>query len=424
MNGINKSNFERPSFVKHFGKAKLHHDEFVIDVDFRYYLINERGVLFCTSDQPLSFLQSISLWNSKWMIIGRNQEDKSFRSLDLFLTKYDGKSSFELEQRNDIIIGEIKKGEENDFATYWVSNFFANNFEFEYAGFRVEVKRISNYDHVLIQKYWQIPQFGSTIKLIKKNESKEAYDTLINSIVTLLTLAFGKALSFPLREFGKNGHSLVLISNTRSTHRKIQSIISEESLGQYLVAVLPYFNEEFNVNYLELRTLLEYVNSTDIGYLDDRVLSMVQAWEIIAKKWGRPYEIAEEIKELKKNIRPIIQEWHQKYPNFDKAMISQRISDSLIWDKTIKRLEDLLEQYKFNREVLDVDFKSLVKWRHKVAHEGVLHSVDNDNVADKLLDAQFAVRLLILKRIGYSGKVLPNKGYSTLKSIDDYFMIS
>lgn len=422
MNGINSSNFEKPFIIKHFGKAKLHHDEFVIDVDFSYYLINEKGVLFCTSHKPLPFLQRISVENSKWKLIGRNQEDKSFRSLDLILTKYDGENSFEFIQNKDIIIGEIIRESENDHATYWVYNFFVENFEFEYSGFKIEINRISNCDHELVEKYWQIPQFGSTIKLIKKNSSKESYDTLINSIVTLLSLAFGKSLSFPLREFVKSGHSLVLISNARPTHRKIQSIIPEESIGLYLEEVLPYFDEEFDINYLELRTLLEYVNSTDIGYLDDRVLSMVQAWEIIANNLGRSYEIAKEIKELKKNIRLIIKEWHQKYPNFDKAMISQRISDSLSWEKTTKRLEDLLEHFKLNRKVLDVDFKSLVKWRHKVAHEGVLRSEDNNNVADKLLDAQFAARLLILKRIGYSGLVLPNKGYFSLKPIDDYFV--
>ena len=173
---------------------------------------------------------------------------------------------------------------------------------------------------------------------------------------------------------------------------------------------------------MEIRTILEYVNDTDIGYVDNNVMSMIQAWEILANKEGAEYKISEGIKELKSKLKPIISEWHKNNPTFDKAIISQRISDSLNWDKTINRLNNLLDQFGFNRDVLEVDFKSLVSWRHKVAHEGMIRGEDNKLIANKLLDAQFAFRILLLRKVGYTGKVLPNKGQYEEIDIKHYFV--
>ncbi|NQU52462.1 MAG: hypothetical protein HQ522_07975 [Bacteroidetes bacterium] len=418
---MNYSDFENPQVIKYVGKAKLFKDDFEIDVEFRYYLINEKGVLFCTSFEPLPVLQRIALYKFKWTIIGLTEGGISFRSLDLLITNFDGEKEFEFVPQKDIIISEILTDKTNDAATYKVLNLFTEDLKFNYKGFSVDIENISSREHELIEKYWQIPQFTSIIKLTKKGEVLEEYDKLINSIIMLLTLATGKSLSFPVKEFEKAGGSVVLINNARPTSRKIQSIIPQKYHAQYLAETIPFFNEEFDTKYIEFRTLFEYVNDTDKGYLDDRILSMIQAWEIVANNWGEKYEIPEEINELKENFKPVIKEWHNKYPHFDKGMISQRISDSLIWDKTINRLNNLLTQNGFNRDVLDVDFKSLVQWRHKVAHEGMLRSTDNNEVADKLLDAQLAFRLLLLRRIGYTGKVIPNKGHDTQKEISYYF---
>ncbi|NQU52072.1 MAG: hypothetical protein HQ522_05990, partial [Bacteroidetes bacterium] len=315
MNEINYSIFENPQIIIYAGKAKLFKDDFEIDVTFRYYLINEKGVLFCTSFETLPISHKFSLYKSKWNIIGRTKEGNPFRSLDLFITKFDGEKEFEFELQKDIIIGEILTDKTNNAATYKVLNLFAEDFKFNYKGFSVDIKNISTKEHELIEKYWQIPQFTSIIRLTKKGERQEEYDKLINSLIMLLTLATGKSLSFPVQEFEKDGRSIVLVNNARSTSRKIQSIIPKKYHAKYLTETLPYFDEEFDIKYKEIRTLLEYVNDTDKGYLDDRILSMIQAWEIIANNWGEKYEIPEEINELKGNLKPVIKEWHNKYPH-------------------------------------------------------------------------------------------------------------
>lgn len=422
MDHFNYNIFENPIILKQYGFGILFKNEFSFDIEFRYYLINEKGILFCISKEPLPVIHRFNLLDSKWKIIGKNQQGKVFQSNDLIITKFTNEHYFEFEQDNDIIIGDLLISNETDSAKYWVLNLFINDLTFTYSNFIVEIRRESTYEQELVAKYWQIPQFGSSITLIRKNGSNELYEKLINSIIILLTLALGKSLSIPLREFDKNGNRITLISSARPTHRKIQSIVPENSIRQFLETTLLYFETDFENKYFEMRTLLEYINSTDIGYLDDRVLSMIQVYEIVAKKWGNKYELPAELKDLKTNIKEGVTQWHKRHSTFDKSFICQRLTDALAWQKTTKTLESLLENLNFNQDVLKVDFESLVGWRHKVAHEGMLHSVDNNEVADKLLDAQFAIRLLILKKIGYTGKVLTNKGFDSQKNVNDYFI--
>lgn len=419
---FNHLNFQNPEILNHHGKATLFKDTLKIDVEFNYYLINERGVLICKSEEVLPIVHKFTVVNSQWRIDGINQHNQSFFSTKLILTKHDGNNHFEFELGNDIIIGKPVKSETTDSAKYRVLNLFVKDFEFEYSGFKVIVKSESTYEQELIAKYWQIPQFGASITLIKENEANESYDILINSILMLLSLSLGKFLSIPVREFVSNGHSTTWLGTARPTHRKIQSIIPEDSVCQFLKTTLPYFETDFDSRYKEMRTLLEYINSTDVGYIDDRVLSIIQVYEIVAKKWGEKYELPNKLKELKAIIKREVNQWHKSNSEFDKTIISQRLSDSLAWQKTTETLKSVLCRLEFNEEELKVDFESLVKWRHKVAHEGMIRSVDNNEVADKLLDAQFAIRLLLLKQLGYEGRVLPNQGRDKGKTMTDYFL--
>lgn len=415
--------FEKPQFLKYSGTAKLFTDSYQVNVSFKYYLIKTNGILFCTSNQQISLKQRVNISEERWCIEGITEEGKPFYTVDLFLTKFNGNDEFEFVPQKDIIIGDIIKESNIDRAIYFVYNLFILEFEFEYLGFKIIVEKLSNSDHELITKYWEIPQIGSRITLTKKDSSKEDYTFLINYIVQLLSFATGKNLSFPYREFVKNEKSMILISNARSTEKGIQNIIDNKDLSGYLLEVLPYFEDDFGKEHIELKTLIEYINKTDNGYLDDRVLSLIQAWEIIANNWSKKNVLSKEKKELQKDIRNVVKDWHRKYPQYDneKVILSQRICDSICWDKTINLLNNLLNEFKFKVNALNLDFKSLVGWRHKVAHEGMLRGTDNNEVADKLLDAQMGIRLLILKHLGYSGKVLPNKGYDKNTKLSYYF---
>lgn len=422
MDDINFTIFENPLIIKYCGDGKLFHEDFSLDVEFRYYLVNEKAIFFCKSSTFLPFQYKLHLREKDWKLEGKIQDNRNFHVSHLFPIRYDGKNHFEFVQEGDVIIGDIDSSKTTDSINYHAFNLFLNDFDFEYDGFKIEIQSQSCFEHQLISKFWNIPQIGATIKLSKKDEPNESFEKLINLILRLLELALGKSLSIPVRDLEKNSHQTTLISNARPTDRKIQRIIEEDDVCQFLKSTLPHFKNDFDRKYIELRTLLEYINSTDNGYLDDRVLSIIQAYEILELRYKLNIDLPEELLELKKNLKKAISEWHSRNPQFDKGMVSQRVCDSLSWDKTSSKLEMLLDSFNLNRRMLDVDFKSLVKWRHKVAHEGMLKSENNDEVADKLLDAQLAIRLLILKMVGYSGKVLPNKGPDSRKIVSDFFL--
>lgn len=419
---INFKIFENPSYIKFTGKGDLFMNEFSLMVDFWYYLINETAILFCKSNTQLPLSYRLNLMENKWRLIGKTFSNKDIHIHNLVFLRSDGKMHFEFIHTNSTIIGPVEEYKLLDSVNYHVFNLFLKDLNFEYNGYQVEIKSRATFEHELISKFWQIPQIGAEIKLRKRDEPFESYLTLINSILILLNLALGKSLSMPINDLEKDGCQTTLISNARPTDRKIQSIIREDDICEFLKITLPYFKDDFDKKYKEFRTILEYINSTDIGYLDDRVLSIIQAYEILALRWSIRTNLPQEFELLKNNLKKVVTEWHKDYPQHDKGMISQRVCDSLSWDKTSSKLEILLDRFNFDKGMMQVDFKSLVKWRHKVAHEGMLKSEDNDEVADKLLDAQFVIKLLLLRIVGYNDRVLPNNGYDKGNKVRDFFL--
>lgn len=245
------------------------------------------------------------------------------------------------------------------------------------------------------------------------------YTEIINYIKQLLSLATGKMLSSGIQHFYLGKKKFTLIQNNFASSNCIKPIIPIFELPKLLGVGLKSLSTWDIDKFKDLRTILEFLSSTDNGWVDDRVLSLIQCYEIIVHKWLKKKTLPEELKVLKQRLKPILKEWREDYPDFDQnGFWSGRINDSIKWGSTISLLENVLFESGLDNKVLKVNFNKLVNSRHSVAHTG---SIGNINILDDLINGQFSLRLCILKMIGYDGQVIDYRVDSKKRqSITDY----
>lgn len=118
--------------------------------------------------------------------------------------------------------------------------------------------------------------------------------------------------------------------------------------------------------------------------------------------------------------------WREKYPSEDPdALLGSRITEALQWDRTIKKIEQLANSNKINIQKISLDFKQLINARNNVAHDGKMSMEIRDNKDSPpyklLMAAQFGLRILLLKKLGYSGKIVTSEnGCRTNEEISKY----
>lgn len=156
---------------------------------------------------------------------------------------------------------------------------------------------------------------------------------------------------------------------------------------------------------IDFRTILEYLNETDHGYLDDRILRIVQCWEIVSSTWNNQKpNLSPEVVELKCSLKQTLKEWHKKFPGFDKdGLIGDRLHKGLEWDRVINLLNGTLIKFEIDNSAVKIDFPKIVKLRNSVAHKG---RFGDEDALDDLIKAQFGIRLVLLRILGYDGQII------------------
>lgn len=164
--------------------------------------------------------------------------------------------------------------------------------------------------------------------------------------------------------------------------------------------------------------------------MDEKLLRITQAWEMLANAWGNQTgELTDCIRELKGRLKEVYKKWKDKYPNEDpNAFLWSRIAEALQWDRAVKKVEQLANSYKVNTKKIGLDFKQLFKARNDVAHDGKMSMEIRNNKNSPpyklLMAAQLGIRILLLKKLGYSDKIIVTNKYEqcTYEDISEYIV--
>jgi hypothetical protein len=173
------------------------------------------------------------------------------------------------------------------------------------------------------------------------------------------------------------------------------------------------------------RLIIAYINVSQTGYLDTRLLQAWQAWEILAAAWGSPLRLTPEEKDLSERILQVYDEWSHGNAGTDpQRHLRDRLAFAFRWPQAQRHIHALAESRRLDMVKLGLDFAELKRARDHVAHKGTLPrdmSDDRPKTARLLRSAQFGLQLLLLVELGYAGMVVTERnGWSTLVEIADF----
>jgi hypothetical protein len=382
------------------GVGKLTNGKVTISVIFDIFMTNQEPVIYCYPDK--SYLNDFLLEN-RLSLTGKTVSGNVVRADNLLHIDFD--TFIELLTNDKIYIGHYfdYKNTANKIE-FHITNLFELNHNFSFEGFNINIS--SSIEPILqrISIYWRLPQVASIITLEKEGETIDEYLNFINFLIIPISIATGRHISFGIQHIYNENRNYKALHNNFSSCNFIKQIIPDTSLNAFISSGMEKVKNLEHSKYLDLKTINEYLNETDHGYLDDRILRLVQCWEILANSWvkSKP-KLTVEIQELKSEIKENLKGWHEKYPDLDKdRLLDDRLHKALEWEKSVSLLEGILKDFNLDNDILKIDFPRLIKLRNSVAHSG---RFEEEDTLHDLLKGQFGLRLIILRIFGYEGSV-------------------
>lgn len=230
---------------------------------------------------------------------------------------------------------------------------------------------------------------------------------VILSFISGVTVTFNR-YSFESKEGIYNVWKVLLVQSNKG-----KGVISLHNLNEFLPTLIVNYHNLSAVRKKCLDTVIGYLNSTSLKYLEDCILNVAQAWEILALDFSEEkVELTEDIKVLKQLLKLTIKQWKaERNIDYDTGIISNRILGSLNWDAVIKKIENLATDEKLNFETLKLDIKGLIEIRNNIAHTGRFKEIGREyEYLEIFYSSLFSLQILILSKLGYDGAVFESIG--------------
>ena len=258
---------------------------------------------------------------------------------------------------------------------------------------------------------------GNILKIqsiANENVNLNTCKELTNEICILYSLMSGKIISFNRCETYSVLKSIPFKINRTSVWRikgysdgSGSQCISGHDFGNTLEILLKNFN---NLSFNDKKcyyTVIDYLNSS-ARYLEEEVLNIAQAWEIMADHFSnKNIELTDEIKLLKIKLKATIKEWKKENNIESTDFISNRLITSLSWDAVIKKIENLIVAENLDSVKLKVDFKKLIEVRNSIVHTGRFKVVGEEDKTMSIINSSvLALQVLILSKLGYNGDII------------------
>lgn len=241
-------------------------------------------------------------------------------------------------------------------------------------------------------------------------------------IKNLLSIALGRRVIFDRQKFWSVGNfNLVEIPMSKNENSGEQ-IIPDFELNVFLNKVLPHWTKLTKKEKDDIFTITDYLNQTKRDFMEDRILRTVQAWECSGFCWTKETELSDDLKQLKELIKQTFTKWKDDNNIIDKdGELGTRLTSSLDQEKLMLRLEKLVKQSRLLTEKINLDLRYLKKLRDQVAHTGRIE-ITGGKAVKYLLPGIKGLQLILLKRLGYDGKINSEKdGWYIVDDIKNYF---
>lgn len=257
---------------------------------------------------------------------------------------------------------------------------------------------------------WHVPTEGLLLKLSRPDASAQDYEDKARQITTLLSLADGTGVTWHRYYLSWNeGESLEILGRWTGDEIGPGEGVPSFCIQPFLEQCLPTWRSWSPEKQGLAKLAIDYINLSNEGYLDSRLLSIAQAWEMLANEWVPTPEPSEPVKELRSKLLEACKDWRTRCPGADPdAQIADRVARSITDSPILARMEALAD-LRISLDTVGLDLRELKRARDHVAHCGVLPDdlLEDKPAALRLLQgAQFGLQLILLSELGYSNRVV------------------
>lgn len=279
----------------------------------------------------------------------------------------------------------------------------------------------------LLKSGWKFIAEGMQLVLSHPNASIDEYEGKARQVMQLLPLACGH---------GVTCHRLAAVWDDQVYETWGQGVGGEPGPGpcvpsfqmhEFLRQTLPIWRGWDDKRRESARIITAYINSSHTGYLDTKLLTITQAWEIAALEWGESAATSTDEQFLKTQLRQVWKAWREGKPGLDSdGRLWERIAFAFRWSPALARIRNLADSRRIDVGRLGIDFGQLKSARDAVAHRGRMpREMDEDPMQTLMLlrVAQFGLQLVLLVDLGYDGLVeTVEKGWKVRESIRGFLL--
>lgn len=366
-----------------------------------------------------------ALTNENWTLRGTLDDEREVYSNSLLLLNA-SEDGLEFQPLKEIRFGKVDNLSVSK-ATFPLIGFYGSAFEIMVDEWNIKFdqgdKALKNQKR--LSKIWKIQLEGIKLQLYKENTTQSEYIQTAIQIADLLSLATGNEIIFNRQLFYSEENQLLEIWRTQQGDDfGVKATIPEFAIPKFLNLTYPIWKTLDSDDIKLINNAVNYINSTEYGYLEDRILRITQVWESVANKWiGDIMELPEELGSLKTRLKSILRDWRKEFPDYDKTgFLGNRISDALTWQKAVDKCKLLASKFELDLDKLNIDFKKLFQLRNEVAHTGKFKNKEDPSEIVKILEnARFGLQILFLRKLNYTYLVsFSENGFNTIVKIGNF----
>jgi len=350
----------------------------------------------------------ILLPNNNWELVGKVDPDLDVLINDLHRSKeFNGK--FVFRPYNEIRFGSLS---DNNFtyAEFPLGGFYYGKIDIVLDNWHIStIEHNSNAALLDANSFNWNTQFEGLSLILRNNSATiEDYQSKANNITMLLSLAVGNDIAFN-RQIYYNDESFLFEIWRRKVDYNfgVKPCIPDSEINDYLNKTLSRFEKWNKKKKDRFYSVINYINSSNKGFLEERLLGLCIAWESLTSGWIKlKKEKNEELNSLKESLKCLIDNFNLP-KEYDKELIKNRILLALDWERLNSLLINLLNHYELDQEKLGFDFKTLIKIRNDIAHSGQFRKkYSKRDLVDLINNNKLGLQIVLLKELGYDGIIV------------------
>ncbi len=267
--------------------------------------------------------------------------------------------------------------------------------------------------------------FETGILNIENSNDNELNLAVAQSIHHLLSLATGQEVIFDRQVYYNEGNPKEVREKMSAPSNEGEKIIPEFRLSRYLPQTLQKWIDLDKSQRDDLFIIINYLNQSKNGYIEDRILRTAQAWEALTMFRKIEVVLDDRLQDLRKDINKAYKNWRKTNGNSNidpNGEIGNKIVSSIDQEKLMAKLYKLLIEFDINSSKLNLNLKELKRLRDSIAHTGKM-DISGAKALNTLRPAVKGLQIILLLYLGYDGEIISEKDrwqtFETVKSFQN-----